>query len=159
MKMETSTKALLASAAVLILTAVHHFYGAAIYDTPWRNHIAVIVLPVLAVMIAAYGFHRWRPLTWLGRACMRLFMVLTLVVPIAWIGFFEGGYNHVLKNILFFGGLPQAALERLFPPPRYEMPDDLWFELTGVAQFFIALAAARYVFRLWRQSRLERRFI
>ncbi len=150
--METSTKALLASAAVLILTVVHHFYGAAIYDTPWRRHIAVIVLPVLAALIAAYGVHRWRPLTWLGRASMWFFMVLALVVPVAWIGFFEGGYNHVVKNILFFGGLPRATLERLFPPPTYVMPDDLWFEVTGVLQFFIALCAACYLFRLWRES-------
>lgn len=83
-----------------------------------------------------------------------LFTVLALVVAVAWIGFFEGGYNHVVKNILFFGGLPRTTLERLFPPPTYQIPDDLWFEVTGVLQFFIALGAAYYLFRLWRDRRI-----
>jgi hypothetical protein len=103
---ETSTKTLLASASVLILTVLHHFYGAAIYGTPWRQHIAVIVLPVLLVLLLAYGAQRWHPLTLLSRAGMWLFIVLTLVVPIGLIGFFEGGYNHLVKNVLFFGGVP-----------------------------------------------------
>ena len=45
------------------------------------------------------------------------------------------------------------SLERLFPPPTYEMPDDLWFEVTGVLQFLLALWAAYYLFRLWREER------
>ncbi|MGH8594340.1 MAG: hypothetical protein ACREX9_14850 [Gammaproteobacteria bacterium] len=155
--MKTSTKTLLASASVLILTVLHHFYGAAIYDTPWRRHIAVVVLPVLLVLILAYCVHRWRPLTSLGRASMWLFMVLTLGVPVGWIGFFEGGYNHLVKNVLFFGGVPRAMLDQLFPLPVYEMPNDLWFEVTGVLQFFIGLCAAYYLFRLWRESRVEER--
>lgn len=157
--MKTSTKTLLASAAILILTVVHHFYGAAIYGTPWRHHIAVIVLPVLLVLIVLYGVHRWRPLTLLGRTSMWLFIILTLLVPVAWIGFFEGGYSHVVKNILFFGGLPRAMLERLFPPPVYEMPNNLWYEVSGVLQFFIALCAAYYLFRLWQENRVEQRAI
>jgi len=87
---ETSTKTLLASASVLILTVLHHFYGAAIYGTPWRQYIAVIVLPVLLVLLLAYGAQQWRPLTLLSRVGMWLFIVLTLVVPIELISFFEG---------------------------------------------------------------------
>lgn len=153
--MKTSTKTLLASASVLILTVIHHFYGAVIYATPWRHHVAFIVLPMLLVLILSYGVHRWRPLTSLGRASMWLFIVLTLLVPVGVIGFFEGGYNHLVKNVLFFGGAPRATLEQLFPPPKYEMPNDLWFEVTGVLQFFFGLWAAYYLFRLWRESRVE----
>jgi hypothetical protein len=65
----------------------------------------------------------------------------------------EGGYNHVMKNALFFGGLPRSTLERLFPPPTYEMPTDLWFEGSGVLQFVIAVWAAYYLVELWRDTR------
>lgn len=108
--MTIATKALLASAGTLVLTVVHHLYGAAVYATPWRHHIAIIVLPVLLVLVLEYGVYRWRPLALIGKVSMRLFALLTILVPIAWIGVFEGGYNHVVKNILFFGGIPQATL-------------------------------------------------
>jgi hypothetical protein len=151
--MTTSTKTLLTSSAVLVLTVVHHIYGAIIYATPWRLHAAVVVLPVLLLLILAYCTHRWRPRTLLGRTSPAVFMVLTLVIPVGLIGLFEGGYNHLLKNALFFGGFPRGTLERLFPPPTYEMPGDLWFEGSGVLQFVIALWAAYYLVGLWRDTR------
>lgn len=150
--METATKVLLAQVAILVLTIVHHLYGAAIYDTPWRHHVALIALPMLAVLIVAYGVYRWRYPHWLGKTSLCLFIALSSMV-IAWIGVFEGGYNHLLKNILFFAGLSQDVLVQLFPPPAYEMPNDLWFEVSGVLQFFIALYAIRCLFRLWREHR------
>lgn len=150
--MNTSTKILLASASNMILTVIHHFYGAIIYATPWRLHVAVIVIPVLLMLIFAYGVHRWRPFALLGRASMWLFIVLTLLVPVGGIGLFEGGYNHLAKNALFFGGAPRTTLERLFPPPTYEMPNDSWFEVTGLLQFPIGLCAAYYLLRLRRES-------
>jgi hypothetical protein len=33
------------------------------------------------------------------------------------------------------------------------------YEVTGVAQFLLALYAAYYLFRLWRESRVEQRAI
>jgi hypothetical protein len=149
----TLTKTLLTSSAVLVLTVVHHIYGAAVYATPWRHHIAVVVLPVLLLLILAYYIHRWRPRTLLGKVSLRAFMVLTLLVPVGLIGLFEGGYNHLAKNALFFGGFPRDKLQRLFPAPTYEMPNDLWFEGSGVLQFFIALWAAYYLVRLWTDTR------
>jgi hypothetical protein len=47
---------------------------------------------------------------------------------------FECVYSHLLKNVLFFGGASQEFLEQLFPVPTYHLPDNLLFELTGVAQ-------------------------
>ena len=155
--MQTSTKTLLASASVLILTVLHHLYGAAVYATPWRQHVAVIVLPVLVVLILAYGVYQRRPLTVLSRASLWLLIAMTLVVSVGLIGLFEGGYNHLVKNVLFFGGATRAILDQLFPPPQYEMPNDFVFEVTGVLQFFLGLCAAYYVCRLWRESRREER--
>ncbi len=152
--MNAMTKTLLASAGILILTMIHHVYGAVIYDTPWRYRVAVIVLPVLLVLVLTYGVYLRRPGTLLGKASRWLFIVLTLLVPVGGIGLFEGGYNHLVKNILFFEGVPQTTLGQLFPPPEYEMPNDLWFEVTGVLQFFIGLYAAYYLFRWWRECRV-----
>lgn len=155
--MKTSTKTLLASAGVLLLTTVHHFYGAVLYDTPWRNHVAAVVQPVLIALVLAFEIHRRRPSTSLGRAALFVFAVLTLVVPVGVIGFFEGGYNHLVKDLLFFGGAPAAALDRLFPESLYEMPDDFLFEASGVLQFFVGLYAARWLVRLWRERPLPQR--
>jgi hypothetical protein len=154
--MNTSTKTLMASVGLLVLTVLHHFYGATIYDAPFRQHVAFGLLPVLLVLILAYWVHRRRPLTPLGRGSLWLFMALTLVV-VAGIGLFEGGYNHLVKNVLFFGGASRSTLAQLFPPPAYEMPNDLWFEVTGVLQCFAGLCAAYYFVRLWQEIRVEKR--
>src|SRR5512134_2067589 len=106
--MKTSTKTLLASAAILILTAFHHFYAAAIFDTPWRRHVAIIVLPVLLAMIVLYALYRWRPATLVGNASFWLFILLVVLIPIAWLGFYHGGYTHLVKLILVAGRVPQA---------------------------------------------------
>lgn len=53
----------------------------------------------------------------------------------------EGLYNHVVKNALYWIGLP-GPWTRLFPPPTYEMPNDLLFEVTGILQVLPAAMAA-----------------
>lgn len=151
--MKTSTKTLIASAALLLLTVFHHVYGAFLYETPWRNHVALIVLPVLFGLIAAHEIHRRSPDTPLGSAALWAFLVLAFV-PIVVLGIFEGGYNHVVKDVLFFGGLRADLLDRLFPDSVYEMPDDdALFEVSGVLQLFAALYAARWLARLWRERK------
>ncbi|MDN5870658.1 MAG: hypothetical protein L0H73_08080 [Nitrococcus sp.] len=147
------TKTLLAAIVLLALTVVHHLYGAAIYDTPWRHHVALIAIPIVLVLILAYGIHRWRPSSFLGRSFMWVFILVTLLVPVAWIGLFEGGYNHLVKNALFFAGVPRATFDRLFPPPTYELPNDFWFEVTGAVQFFIGLYVLYCLVGLWKDWR------
>lgn len=93
----------------------------------------------------------------IARAARWLFNVVTALVPVGAIGIFEGGYNHLVKNVLFFGGVPPATFEQLFPPPVYEVPGDPWFEVTGVLQFALGLGAAVYLVRLVRESRGWRR--
>ncbi|MCM2252341.1 MAG: hypothetical protein NDJ19_08275 [Ramlibacter sp.] len=154
--MNTSTKSLLASAGVLVLTVVHHFYAAAIYDTPWRRHVAIIVVPMLLVMIALYGIYRWRPRASVGRASLWGYMLVALAVPVAWIGFFDGGYTHLAKLLVFYGGASPATFERLCPPELCGVPDDLLYEATGVGQFVLAVYAAYCLARLWRENRFGR---
>lgn len=151
--MSIPLKAFMTSAGVVVLTVIHHVYGAVIYSTPWRHHIALIALPVLAALFVAYHVHTRHPRTTAGRAAMYVFTVITTLFSVGLIGFFEGGYNHLVKNVLYFGGASSSLLGRLFPAPTYEMPDDLLFEMTGILQFVVAFAAAYYTVRFWREGR------
>lgn len=134
---------------VLVLTAIHHLYGAQLYGTPWRSHVVYFSIPA-AILIAALLFLAWRyEARTFGWAAARLGILLALIFPIGLIGVFEGGYNHLLKNGLYFSGATDLV-RHLFPQPDYELPNDVFFEVTGVAQLFAALVAGRYVRRLWQ---------
>lgn len=132
--------------AVLVLTSVHHVYGALLYQTPWRYHAVFVSLVAAALMAAGLALARTRPTAFAGRLGWWLFVVTTVAIPLGMIGAFEGAYNHVFKNLAYFGGASPATLARLFPPPTYELPNDLWFELTGILQVApAALATWRLV--------------
>jgi hypothetical protein len=70
-----------------------------------------------------------------------LLIVFVALNAFAWafnIGIGEGGYNHTLKNILYFGGAPESLMNTMFPPEvggvsLYEKPNDFLFESTGIA--------------------------
>jgi hypothetical protein len=134
-------RALLYVAGVLVLTSIHHVYGALRYATPWRYHAVILAAVTLAVLLVAYRRDRTRA----GRLAGRTFWVVSWVVPVLFIGGYEGLYNHVAKNVLYFGGLSRSWMVTLFPPPTYEMPNDLVFEITGVLQVVPAALAARHL--------------
>lgn len=138
------------SNALMLLTSVHHVYGAIRYHTPWRMHVLLLSIPVLVVtiildrMIKRKGFSLKQAWPWIY--CSVIFLV-----AIGMIGVYEGLYNHLLKNILYFGGLPAATMNMLFPSSMYEMPDDIFFELTGVLQGIIVIPLAVYFSRMIRR--------
>jgi hypothetical protein len=140
-----------AAIAVLGLTSVHHIYGAAIYGTPWRLHIVYFAVPA-AIVIAATLFFGWAWRGWTsGFIATWAGSLLALALPVAAIGFYEGGYNHVVKNLVFFG-FGEDAARTLFSGQAYEMPNDFLFEATGVAQFPLAVLTAVLVARLLRST-------
>jgi hypothetical protein len=65
------------------------------------------------------------------------------------------GYNHLVKNVLYFGGASSRHARSTLSAPAYEMPNDLWFEVTGILQFFVGLYAGYCLVRLWRENRIE----
>jgi hypothetical protein len=81
-----------------------------------------------------------------------LFAAAAFVFPFAMIGLFEGGYNHALKNALYFGGASPELLAALFPPPTYELPDNVLFEASGVAQLVLAVPGIRQLYKLVSES-------
>jgi peroxiredoxin len=132
------------AAAVMLLTSVHHAYGARVYGTPCRYHVLLLAIPALLVIVWSRARLRRAPGDVLAR---RLFVLTTLAVPVLGIGAFEGLYNHVVKDVLYFLHAPSALMGSLFPPPAYEMPNDVFFEVTGVAQVIPGAVTARYLAR------------
>jgi hypothetical protein len=135
------------SVALAILTTIHHVYGAELYDTPWRLHILMMSIPVIIMTLILERQLRKKGSGNKGFMFWALYFI-TLIPSLGLIGVFEGIYNHLLKNILYFGGAGGGLLQTLFPAPTYEMPNDLLFEITGVMQGVIAVVLIKHMFYL-----------
>lgn len=146
-------RAMLAGVGVMLLTSVHHAIGAVVYRTPWRLHVLFAAIPVSVALLAAFAVHRRRPGRLAGRIAAGVVIALVTIFSVALFGLFEGVYNHVLKDALFGLGAPPELMRALFPAPRYVMPDNLLFEVTGVLQAWPAVAAARALLALARLAR------
>jgi len=125
-----------------------------LFATPWRNHVAHVAGWQIALLLALYAGYRFARGATARRVVLAVLLAALLLGPVAWIGLFEGGYNHVLKIVLYAVGTPQDVLARLFPPPTYEPPTDFLFEASGVLQLVIALLCLRWVRGIaWREER------
>ena len=135
------------SVALAVLTTIHHVYGAVIYHTPWRLHILMISVPIIILTLVLRHQLIKKDA---GNKCVVFwaFYFINLVPTLGLIGVFEGIYNHLLKNIMFFGGAGDRLLQTLFPAPTYEMPNDLLFEVTGVMQGVIAFVLIKKMYSL-----------
>lgn len=134
-------RTLIASTAVLLITVVHHSYGAMRFATPWRHHVTFVALLLAILLWGTYLIFSRRRDSCLAGIARGLFIGAALLGPIAWIGLFEGGYNHLLKVVLFQFDLSPASVRRYYPSEIYEPPEDWFFETTGVAQLAAALWA------------------
>ncbi len=115
-------------------------------------HVVYVAVPAAIVIVAALGLASLRRGLPIGRRAALFAVVAILVLPVVGIGLYEGGYNHVLKNVVYFAMGKEQALA-MFPPPIYELPSDLFFELTGVAQFPLSILAAIRALALLREAR------
>ncbi|APR79004.1 Hypothetical protein A7982_04351 [Minicystis rosea] len=132
----------LGAITTLVATAIHHVYGSLRYATPWRLHGAAVAFALCVPVALAYTGYRRSPGTRAGRISGGSLTALALAFPAAAIGIFEGAYNHLAKNIFFFAGAPRDLLFRMFPPPTYELPNDAFFEITGIGQTIPAAMTA-----------------
>ncbi|WP_257452071.1 hypothetical protein [Archangium lipolyticum] len=144
---------LLGGLATLGVFAAHHVYGAVRYDTPWRHHAAVMAFWAALVLVSAFLVYRRHPGTPAGRLAGWALAAFSLLFPVLFIGLYEGLYNHGIKDVLFLAGAPRELLLRLFPPPAYEMPNDVGFELSGVLQVLPAWFTGRVWLRFLRALR------
>jgi peroxiredoxin len=139
-----------AALALLALTTIHHAYGAFAFGTPWRLHIlAVVVLVAIGIVVALHHSAAMSDRL-AGRRWAVFATGLILLFPVGAIGLYVGGYNHVLKNLIYFIG-GEAQARALFPPPLYEMPRDVFFEATGIAQFPLSIVTAVLALQLSRR--------
>jgi hypothetical protein len=138
--------------ALLLLTSIHHVYGGYVYATPWRYHAVPVSVVTAVVILGALALWRRRPSALAGRIARIVLLLTTLAIPVISFGLFEGLDNHVVKNLLYFAGTPAAVLARLFPPPMYEMPNDVFFEITGVLPVVPAALAAWSLYRILRPA-------
>ena len=143
----SADRMVLGGLAISLLTSVHHYYGAYLYKTPWRRHAAPISGLATAVALGSLLVLRKRTSSVADAVAFWVLTADTLVVQVGGFGVFEGAYNHLLKDALYLGGASPAQLRRLFPPPRYELPDDAVFEVTGVLQVVPAAITGYYLYR------------
>ena len=136
--------------SLMIMTSLHHAYGAWLYGTPWRLQILAFSLPVIILNWIYVKQTRY------SKALYYLFCTANLVLSIWFIGLYEGVYNHLFKNLLFFAGVNGQTMASLFPPPMYEMPNDFLFELTGVLQAFIVVPLGYYFIVMLASQRMKR---
>lgn len=134
-------RALVAAIAVAVATSVHHAYGAVIYNTPWRYDAVAVSAGTIVLLVAALQLSRVVVGTVLGRAAWWTFWGVNAVVFVLLLGVFEGLYNHVVKDVIYFGGAPISVVRALFPAPKYELPNNWFFEITGVLQVVVATMA------------------
>ena len=133
---EEVAKVSLYSNALMIVTSIHHVYGAVVYHTPWRLHILMVSIPVIIFTLAGSKFLIKREIP--GKNLLLWFYwSIILIFSIMLIGGYEGVYNHALKNVFFFLGASEAIFDKMFPPSMYVMPNNFLFELTGVMQAVI----------------------
>ncbi|MBO9201549.1 MULTISPECIES: hypothetical protein [Niastella] len=142
---------LVATISIYILTALHHAYGAWLYKTPWRLHILYHGLLLLLITGAFLLLYEWRK----KKVFLYLYLAAAGLFFGGFIGVYEGIYNHLLKNILFFTGLSTANMHWLFPPSLYEMPNDWLFEITGVLQALFGLVQLHYLVKIFREINLS----
>ena len=136
-----------------VVSSAHHVYGAVVYETPWRLVVSLWI-PAFVLLLVAMLYLHWKYSDRVVGSIAGWVVLLAGGIFQFGFTFFECIYSHVLKNILFFSGASQAMLLRLFPPPAYHLPDNPFFELTGILQITGLWAAwmSWRVFRTWRRA-------
>lgn len=138
---------------LMILTIIHHLYGAAIYNAPFRLHVVYFALPVMALLWICHWVYRFYPKSKPGKAAILLLLLIGTGIPVVLIGIIEGGYNHLVKNMVYFGGASEELFRRLFPSPNYEIPNDYLFEFSGILQFIMAIYAILVLYSLVKEGK------
>jgi hypothetical protein len=87
----------------------------------------------------------------IGAVASWAFIAITFLVPFLGFGVFEGAYNHGLKDALYFTHVPPKLMAQLFPPPAYEMPNDAFFETTGLMHIIPGFLTGFYLYRFVRE--------
>ena len=134
-----------------LITSVHHIYGGIIYGTNWRIHGTLFTFIPLIISLASLYIY--------VRAGNRIALGVYGLMSHLWvliIGLWEGGYNHVIKNIVYFSGASVEHMRELYPADLYDaLPNNFFFELTGILTFVFGMIAGWYTLQLFHREFLE----
>lgn len=144
--MKTLKRAMIWSVGTMVMTIIHHLYGAMIYDEPFRLHAAIFAMPVIVILLISYTSYQNGHNTRIRNSSRTIFIVVSVLFSVGTIGIYEGGYNHLLKNLLYFGGISIETLDRMYPS-IYELPNNFLFEATGIMQLMTGILCAREILK------------
>ncbi len=139
---------------LVALTTIHHIYGGFRYDTSWRIIMPIFFfLPMLMLTLYLQSLVLKKN----SKTMLAIYSFFEFIGWIVFLGFGEGGYNHVLKNILYFGGASEDLMIRVFPPEfgaakLFEIPNDWSFEITGILTAAFALYALYFLIKFIREQ-------
>ena len=150
---QLAKRVLASSVAVFTLTSIHHSYGAYVYDTPWRLHAVMVSGAVTLLMAGLLRVSQFSGAPRRANAATYAFVVMGSLVMFVGFGMFEGGYNHLVKDILYFSNVSPELMRQLYPAGRYELPNDSFFEITGVLQILPGAFTGSYLLLLLARVR------
>jgi hypothetical protein len=118
--------------------AGEHAYGAAVYRTPVR---LVGIVP-LGLLLALALWLLARHARTGGHVALSVAGLLIAVAFVGLAGALEGGFNHGLKLVFHFAGMRDEQLRQIFDGPNFVVPDDVVFEMVGLANLALAIPVA-----------------
>jgi hypothetical protein len=133
-------------AAASAVIALHAVYGGVHYESPGLLHLAgpaafwlIVALALAVVNARGEGpIRRWLLVGGVGLPYVGIF------------GLLHGVIGHAAKLVAFHAGMPPERLEQLFTLVDFVMPDNAFFELTGLASALAAVGVAAQLRRFWK---------
>jgi hypothetical protein len=149
---KNSNRLIIGIIGLWLTTLIHHLYGAYVYGTLWRVIAPLIIFPVILFLTLLLFNNVIETQVYYKKVFFVFVVLLFWIIPI---GFIEGGYGHLLKNILYFINTSVELMHRLFPPEFgktkfFESPNNYFFEISGIVQFFAGLYTLCFLVKFWR---------
>ena len=152
---KVSNRLAIGTIAIVALSIIHHIYGGFEYDTSWRVYMSILFfIPMLFLTLFLQSLA-------IKKKTISIIALYSILVFIGWVvvlGFGEGGYNHVVKNILYFGGASKSLMNTMFPPEfgttkLFEKPNNWFFEITGILTTFFGFYISYCLIKFIRNQR------
>ncbi len=141
-------KLVLAFLVFLLLVVVHHLYGGYVLyrDNLELNLSYATVGVALLTLLLLWFYARQR-----SDAVLSLCQFLIIGGWGFGVGVYDGGYNHLVLNVLALNGASATLREAMFIRP---VPGNIIFEATGLLQFILAIPLVAYMLRVVEEDKV-----